>query len=470
MSRENFEVLELAGKFARTYREEIHSKSPRPSATLASLRGAFGGPVPATGRPAARVLEELRLAAEPGLAGTTGGRFFAWVFGGSHPAGVAADILTSAWGQNAALYLCSPAAAVAEEVAGAWLLELLALPKACSVGFTSSATTAIFTGLAAARSEVLRKVGWDVERDGLAGAPPVTILLGEEAHTTVFAALQYLGFGRSNLTTVESDGQGRIKSAAFERVLGKTSGPAIAILQAGHIASGAFDPFAELVPMAQAKDAWVHVDGAFGLWARVSEKTRSLAEGVEAADSWAVDGHKWLQTPYDCGFAICRNPEAHRRAMLIAASYLDAEGLGQFEPSHFVPELSRRGRGFAVWAVIKALGREGIAGIVDTSCRLARKFAGLLSTEPGVTVVNEVDLNQVCVAFGGGLSPAKSKAVTQLVIDRVLNGGVCFVQGAEWKGRWVMRLSLNAYQTNDEDVERSAAAIIACWREVRGVL
>ena len=398
-----------------------------------------------------------------------GPRFFGWVIGASHPAGVAADWLTSVWGQNVGNHEASPAGAAAETVSARWLLALLGLPSGASVGFATGATMASFICLAAARGAVLRRAGWNVETNGLFGAPPIRVLIGDDAHSSIFGALQFLGLGHDRVIRVATDDGGAIRPAAFaEALAGCGEAPVIAILQAGQLNTGAFDPFPALIPRAHAAGAWVHVDGAFGLWARACPARASLADGAEAADSWAADGHKWLQTPYDCGYAIVRDADAHRRAMTIAGSYLPTLGEGERDPSHLVPELSRRARGFATWAMIRYFGRDGIARMVERHCRLAERMATMLCAEPGVAVVNEVVLNQLIVRFGTDAPPEDGDALTRRTIEQVRHDGVCFAGGARWRDRWVMRLSVISEPTTEADADQSAAAIIAAWRAVRG--
>jgi glutamate/tyrosine decarboxylase-like PLP-dependent enzyme len=346
------------------------------------------------------------------------------------------------------------------------MLDLLDLPRECSVGFVTGATVANFVCLAAARSEVLRKAGWDVEADGLFGAPPINVVIGEDAHVTVFNALQYLGLGRNRVTRVAADEMGRMKAGAFAAAIRAASGPTIAVAQAGHVNTGGFDPFAELVPIARERDAWLHVDGAFGLWARACPERGHLAAGLEGADSWATDGHKWLQTPYDTGYAIVRHPEAHRRAMAVVASYLIAAGEGERRPSDFVPELSRRARGFPTWAMIRVLGRRGLAEMIDRHCRLARRMADRLAAEPGIAVLNEVVLNQAIVRFGTNEAPERGDQLTDAVIERIQADGTCFAGGAQWRGRAVMRLSVINWSTTESDADWSVDAMIAAWRAV----
>ncbi|KGN34719.1 2,4-diaminobutyrate decarboxylase [Knoellia sinensis KCTC 19936] len=455
-----------AAEAAMAFRRDIPTRSAAPKVDYAAALADFRAPVPESGSDATEVLDDLIRLADPGLMTATGPRFFGWVIGGSHPAGVAADWLTSAWGQNAGNHEASPAASAAETVSAGWLLDLLDLPRASSVGFVTGATMANFTALAAARSEVLARVGWDVERAGLFGAPEITVAIGAEAHTTVYAALQLLGLGRDRVIRLPVDDQGRIATDDALDIIDALSGPAIVILQAGQINTGSFDDFAELVPAARSRGAWVHVDGAFGLWARVSERTTALTHGVEGADSWAVDGHKWLQTPYDCGFAIVRDPKAHQRSMTISASYLPTSAEGDRDPTHYVPELSRRARGFATWALIRTLGRDGIRETVECHCACAQLMAAHLQLEPGIEVLNDVVLNQVVVRFGSDLSDAEGDAVTLATIAQIRADGVCFTGGAQWLGREVMRLSITGFETDEDEAARSAEAIVTAYRDV----
>jgi glutamate/tyrosine decarboxylase-like PLP-dependent enzyme len=392
----------------------------------------------------------------------TGPRFHGWVIGGSHPIGVAADWLSSAWGQNSGSCLATPSAAAAEEASAHALLDLLDLPRESSVGFVTGATMANFTCLAAARSEVLRRAGWDAAGDGLFGAPPITVIVGEEAHSTVFSALRYLGLGDRRVVRVPVNREGAMLPDAARAAIEKTSGPTIVISQAGQITTGAFDPFSTIVEAAAAKGAWVHVDGAFGLWARAAPDRAQLTAGAERCDSWAVDGHTWLQTPYDCGYAIVRDKAAHKRAMQIAASYLPVAEDDARQPAEFSPELSRRARGFPTWAIIRHLGRKGIADMISRHCAFARRFAEKLSAESGVEILNEVVLNQIAVRFGG------DDDLTRKTIERIQSDGVCFVGGAELNGQWIMRISVITGSTTVADVDKSVEAMIAAWRAVRG--
>ncbi|MSP00151.1 MAG: aspartate aminotransferase family protein [Acetobacteraceae bacterium] len=449
---------------AAAYREAMADPIGNPCSYADSL-AMFDAPTPETGQPAETVLDELVTAATPGLRSMTGPRFFGWVIGASHPMGVAADFLTSAWGQNAANHFASPAASAVETVAARWLLDVLDLPRHASVGFVTGATAANYVGLAAARGAVLKQVGWDVNANGLFGAPPIHVVIGDDAHTTVFSALQFLGLGHDRVIRVATDDQGRMRADAFARAVEGLSGPMIVATQAGQLNTGAFDPIEEILPRARALGAWVHVDGAFGLWARANAATKPLAAGLDLADSWATDGHKWLQTPYDCGYAIVRDAEAHRDAMTIAASYLPPVSEGERDPTHFVPELSRRARGFSTYAMIRHLGREGIAAMVGHHVALASDMARVLAAEPGVHVLNDVVLNQIIVRFG---EDGDADRLTAETIARIQADGILFAGGARWRGHWVMRLSVISAPTTEHDARRTTDAIRAAWRQVRG--
>lgn len=460
-------ALMRAAARAAAYREQVGRRPPRPTVSAEDLRASLGGPTPEEGQADwAAVVDALADAVEPGLMGIVSPRFFGWVMGGSHPAGVAADWLTSAWGQNAGMYYGTPAAAVAEEAAGKWLLDILRLPPNCSVGFVTGATMANFTCLAAARDETLRRAGWSVEEDGLQGAPRLRVCIGADAHATVFKALHYLGLGRSDLVSIETDAAGRMRADALEAALGNIEGPTIVAAQAGQINTGAFDPFESITAICRDAGAWLHVDAAFGLWARACPDRAHLALGLEHADSWSTDAHKWLQAPYDCGLAIVRDPNAHKRAMAISASYLpDEASLPQ--PSHFAPELSRRARGFAIWAILRALGRQGVAEMVSRHCAVARRAASLLAQEPGIEILNDVELNQVAVGFGAGWERERQSAAAKAVVERVQGANRVFVGGADWRGRWIVRISVTSNDTNLSDADILADEIIAAWRNVR---
>ncbi len=459
--------LQRAAHHATRFRETIATRPQRPLHGYMQALETFREAVPETGSETTAVIDELVDRAGPGLHAMTGPRFFGWVIGGSHPAGVAADWLTGAWGQNAGNHHAAPSAAAVETIAGGWLVDLLDLPRRSSVGFVTGATMANFTGLAAARGAVLRRAGWDADAQGLFGAPEITVLIGDDAHTTVFSALQFLGLGHDRVVRIETDGNGRMIPESFAAAAERVSGPGIAVLQAGQINTGIFDDFRALVPLARKAGAWIHVDGAFGLWARACPQRKHLTQGIEEADSWAVDGHKWLQTPYDCGYAIVRDEEAHRRAMTIAASYLPSAQGGERDPTHFVPELSRRARGFATWAMIKHLGRAGIAAMIERNCRAAHCIAERLRADNGIAILNDVVLNQVLVRFGVDGPDDKADRLTEMTIRRIQSDGICFAGGAKWRGRQAMRISVSSWLTDEKQGRIAADAICDAWNSVR---
>ncbi|WP_244143477.1 pyridoxal phosphate-dependent decarboxylase family protein [Paraburkholderia sacchari] len=463
-------ALDAAHRHALAFHHTRATRPPAATAGFAALLDAFGGPAPEAGMPASEVIEQLAAAAGPGLMGTAGPRFFGWVVGGSHPAGVAADWLTSVWGQNAGCYEGAPAAAVAEQVAGQWLLDLLRLPPECSVGITTGATMSNFVCLAAARGALLRRVGWDVEADGLFGAPRITVFIGGDAHASVFAALRYLGFGERSLVRIATDDAGRMRIDALRTALAHCHGPHLVIAQAGHIMTGAFDPIGEIAALMHERHergGWLHVDGAFGLWARACPAREALAHGIERADSWATDAHKWLQAPYECGCAFVRDADAHRRAMTIGAGYLPpAEDEGVRDPVHYAPELSRRARGFVLWTLLRTFGRRGIAQMIERHCALAQRLARRLAEEPGIAVLNEVELNQVVVRFGADESESLGDVLTDATIECIQKAGICFAVGAQWRERRVMRVSVIAWPTTEDDIDRAAESMIESWRAV----
>jgi len=400
---------------------------------------------------------ELAAAADPGIVASAGPRYFGFVIGGSTPAALAADWLTSVWDQNAGLHVAGPAAAVIEDIAAGWLLDLLDLPTTASVGFVTGATMANFTCLAAARHAVLAKAGWDVERDGLFGAPPPRVIVGVERHVTIDAALRYLGLGSDRIQLVEVDRQGAMLPDALHAVLAAGDGPAIVCAQAGNVNTGAIDPLAEICDLAHRQGAWVHVDGAFGLWAAATPALRPLLAGSSSADSWATDAHKWLNVPYDSGLAIVADPQAHAAAMGKAASYLVGGPAGQRDPFTWTPEASRRARGIPIYAMLRALGRTGVADLVDRCCALANRFALRLAAADDVEVLNDVVLNQVLVRFAG------SDEVTRDVVSRVQADGTCWAGGTTWQGRAAMRISVSNWSTTEADIDLSAEAILRAF-------
>jgi glutamate/tyrosine decarboxylase-like PLP-dependent enzyme len=464
---EELEAFQVAAKLAEQYRREIAGAQTTPTCSYAEIHARFDRPVPEIETDGCAVVRELADGARGGLRPIVAPRFYAWVNGSSHPTGVAADWLTSAWGQNCAGIPMTPAGSAVEAVAARWLLELLDLPAESSVGLVSGATIANFVGLAAARGELLRRQGWNVEDDGLFGAPNLRVLIGADAHNTVFSGLRYLGLGEKRVTTIATDALGRMLPGELERVLKASSDPAIVIGQAGQINTGVSDPFAEIVPMVHAAGGWVHVDGAFGLWARASARHRHLLDGIELADSMATDGHKWLQTPYDCGFSIVRHEAAHRRAMDMQASYLTRDNAEFRHPGAYVPELSRRARGFAAWAMIRRLGRSGIARMVDDDVRIAQALATGMAAIPGVEVLNQPELNQFVVRFGSDRGEAEGDRLTQATVDQIQRDAVAFMGTALWRGQLVMRVSVCSIATTDEDAEITIAAVRKAWEAVQ---
>jgi glutamate/tyrosine decarboxylase-like PLP-dependent enzyme len=422
------------------------------------LREEFGGPLPDGPHDPRLVVAELAKAADRGIMATPGGRFFGFVIGGSLPAALAADWLTSAWDQNAGLYAAAPAASVIEEVCGAWLIDLFGLPGHASYGLVTGCQMAHFTALAAARHSVLEAAGWDVETDGLPGAPPIRIIVGEERHITVDRALRFLGLGTANLRVVPADAQGRMRADALRDALTEASGPTIVCAQAGNVNTGAVDPLDEICDATQESDAWVHVDGAFGMWAAASPTLRHRVEGIGRADSWATDAHKWLNVPYDSGLVFCAHPAAHRAAMGTHASYLVHSVDHERDELDWNPEFSRRARGFSVYAALRSLGRAGVADLLDRCCAHARRFAEALAQEPGVEVLNDVVLNQVLVRFldPGGDHDARTRAVVKAVQE----DGTCWLGGTTWQGKAAMRISVSNWSTMTEDVDRSVATIL----------
>lgn len=395
------------------------------------------------------VVDELVAAVEPGLTAMPGGRFFGFVIGGTHPAALATDWLVSAWDQNCGLRALTPAHSAVEEVTEAWLLDLLGLPDEAAVGFVTGGTMANFTCLAAGRDAVLRAAGWDVVERGLSGSPGVRVLVGAERHDTVDLSLRYLGLGAPEPVAV--DAQGRIDPSALAQALQAGDGrPTIVALQAGNVHSGAFDPFAEAIALAHRYDAWVHVDGAFGLFAAAAPSRRHLVAGFEDADSWATDAHKTLNVPYDCGLAIVRERAALRAAMGMHGDYLIHDAAG--EPFDKVPEISRRGRAFPVWAVLRALGREGVADMVERFCTHAAELARGIAQIDGAEVLNDVEFTQVCATFG-------ADERTRAVVDGMLADGTAWMTGSRWRGRAVLRVSVSNWSTTDADVATSLAAL-----------
>jgi glutamate/tyrosine decarboxylase-like PLP-dependent enzyme len=453
------ELLSRAASEAAGYRATLSERPVAPGADLDALRDAFGGPLPKDPRPPEEVLEDLIKAADGGLVGTAGPRFFGFVIGGSLPAATAADVLTSGWDQCAFNAVLAPAASVAEESAGTWLKDLLGIPPTASVGFVTGGQGANTVGLAAARHHVLAQAGWDVERNGLAGAPRVRVVASAERHATIDRSLRLLGFGTALVETVAADANGAIDVADLQQVLAAgPAGPTIVSLQAGNVNTGACDNLRAACDLVHRHGGWAHVDGAFGLWAAANPATRHLVDGVELADSWGCDGHKWLNVPYDAGFVFCSRPEVHVAAVSYTAAYLVGSGGAVVGPSDVSLESSRRARGFATWAALRQLGRDGVADLVERSCRLARRFADALAAG-GADIANDVVLNQVLVGFG-------DDARTDRVVEAVQRDGTCWMGGTTWRGRRLMRISVSNWSTTEADVDRSVAAILRLAAQV----
>jgi len=447
-----YAILDDAARRARQYLQALGTRPVAPDAVAVAALPQLDEPLPEQGSNPAQTLELLDRAVSPTTMAMAGPRFFGFVIGGALPVTLAANWLAAAWDQNAALYEVTPGVSRLEEVALRWLVELLGLPPSTGAGFVTGATVANFTALAAARHAVLASAGWNVEADGLFGAPPIHVITGEEAHPTLLKSLGMLGLGRGRILRVPVDGQGRMRADALPRI----EGPTILCLQAGNLNTGAFDPFEPLIEQAHAAGAWVHVDGAFGLWAKAAPALRHLARGLERADSWATDAHKWLNVPYDSGLAFSRDAHALRAAMAVTADYLPTETRHR-NPSDFTPELSRRARGVEVWAALRSLGKAGLAELFERNCRQANRFAAALHAA-GYPILNEVVLNQVLVTFGDAQR-------TRAVIAALQKEGTCWCGATVWQGRTAMRISVCSWATTDADVERSLEAILRIARQ-----
>jgi glutamate/tyrosine decarboxylase-like PLP-dependent enzyme len=436
------------------FRQGLGGRPVAPEVDTAELRAALGGPLPAEGADAEVVIEQLASAVEPALVASAGPRYFGFVVGGALDAATCADLLTTGWDQLAFNATSSPAAAAVEQVAGDWLKEALGLPAGASFGLATGGQGANTVALTTARHSVLGRAGWDVGSRGLVGAPPIRVLAGEERHATIDRALRLLGLGTDSLEPVVADGNGAIVPEALERALGHgPAGPTIVCLQAGNVNTGACDDLAAGCELARRHGAWVHVDGAFGLWAAASPSKRHLVEGIERADSWAVDGHKWLNVPYDNGYVFCADPEAHAASMRYTAAYLSGQDDGSDRaPSDFVPESSRRARGFTTWAALRELGRDGLAELVDRCCALAVRFGKRLGEIEGVEIGNEIVLNQLLVSFG-------SDERTDELIAAVQRDGTMWAGGTTWQGRRYMRVSVSNWSTTEADVDGCVEAI-----------
>ena len=453
------ELLRRTAELAADFVESLDSRPVWPPSTVEELRVCLGGPLPDMPSDPLAVIEHLAETAGEGVVAIPGGRYFGFVIGGAVPAALAADWLTSVWDQNAGLVVGGPAAAIVEEVAGTWLKDLLGVPATASFAFVTGCQMAHVTCLAAARHAVLERAGWDVERDGLAGSPPIRVLAGAKRHVTIDRALRLLGIGSGSIVPIASDEQGRMRTAELADVLDQIKGPAIVCAQAGEVNTGAFDPLGEIAELSRAAGTWLHVDGAFGLWASASPELRHLLDGAELADSWATDAHKWLNVPYDCGLAFVAHPDAHRSAMRLTAEYLVSDPDAARDQMDWTPEFSRRARGFAVYAALRSLGRRGLTDLVESSCTRARQFAREIATLPGCEVLNDVVLNQVLFRFA-------DDAITDSTLAGVQASGEAWMSGTRWDARSAIRISVSNWRTTEDDIARTIAAFARAFAAV----
>jgi glutamate/tyrosine decarboxylase-like PLP-dependent enzyme len=439
-------LLRRTAELAADFLDTLDERPVFPQVPADELRESLGVPLQDEPLEPEDVVEQLAAAADPGIVAIPSGRYFGFVIGGGLPAALAADWLATAWDQNAGLYVCGPSASIVEQVVREWVCDLLGLPEDASIGFVTGTQMGSVTALAAARYRVLERAGWDVARDGLAGGPRIRVLVGEQRHVTIDRALRLLGLGTPE--TVAADDQGRMDAAALRAALERGDGPTIVCAQAGEVNTGAFDPFEEIADAAEAHGAWLHVDGAFGLWAAASPRLRRLVRGAERADSWITDAHKWLNVPYDSALVLTSDAEAHRAAMTVSASYLiqDDGARAVRDQVDWVPEFSRRARGFAVYAALRSLGRNGLAELVERACDCAQRFANGVASLPGAEVVNDVVLNQVLFRFG-------SDAETDEVLRRVQDSGDVWMSGTTWDGRRAIRVSVSNWQTTDAEID-----------------
>jgi glutamate/tyrosine decarboxylase-like PLP-dependent enzyme len=450
-------LLHRTEAHAERYLRQLPQRRVRAHDGAKEIRKMLGSPLAAAGLPATTVIDQLAVAGDAGTVAQAGPRYFGFVVGGSLPAAMAADWLVSTWDQNAGLYVLSPLVATIEEITGGWLKSLAGLPETMSVGYVTGCQMANFTCLAAARHHLYKEAGVDIEAVGLQGAPKMTVVTSDESHYTIFMALRLLGFGTAGVKRVPTDGQGRMRADALRETLSGVTGPVIVCAQAGNVNTGAVDPLNDIADIVRTRSGtWLHVDGAFGLWAGASPTMKHLLKGVERADSVATDAHKWLNVPYDCGIAFCAHPDSHRGAMTLAASYIQASE--ERDPHEFVPEESRRARAVPVYAALRSLGTNGVAELVDRCCRFARRFADLLTNDPRVRILNDVVMNQVLVRFER--EGADADALTRKVIAGVQAEGTCWLGGTNWQGKAAMRISVSNWSTTETDVERSAQAIL----------
>jgi glutamate/tyrosine decarboxylase-like PLP-dependent enzyme len=452
-------LLHTAG-LATKYLETIADRHVGALASGDDLRRQLAVPLSDTGEPETAVIDALALAGALGTVATQGPRYHGFVVGGSVPAATAADWLVSAWDQNAGVYVLSPVASVVEDITAGWLKDLAGLPAGWSTGFVTGCQAANFTALATARQHMLTKAGWDVEANGLYGAPWLHVVCSEESHYTIFNALKLLGLGAERVTKVPADEQGRMRTDALARTLDALAGPTIVCAQAGNVNSGAFDPIDEIATITSAHGAWLHVDGAFGLWTAASPARAHLVKGIARADSVATDAHKWLNVPYDSGVVFTAHPASHRRAMTLSAAYI-IESAKERDPHEFVPEESRRARAVPVYAAVRTMGRHGLGDLVERCCQFAARLANQLRADSRLAILNDVMLNQVLVRVTIGPDP---DAATRAMVDRLQQDGTCWASGTTWHGMAALRVSISNWSTTEADVDRTAAAIIRCTR------
>ena len=448
------ELLQRAAELAADHLDTLGTRPVYPQVSVEELAARIDVPLPDGPSDPAEVVEELAAALEPGIVASQSGRYFGFVVGASLPAALAADVLVSTWDQNLGLLALGPSALVAENTAGAWVKDLLGIPEDASFAFVTGCQTAHFTCLAAARQHVLAAAGWDVNEQGLAGSPPITVLVGAKRHSTIDRALRYLGIGRTQIRGVDALPGGRLDPAALASALAETGGPTIVCAQAGEVNTGVFDDLEAVADAVEGTGAWLHVDGAFGLWAAAAPSLRHLVAGVQRADSVATDAHKWLNVPYDCGIAFCAHPEPHRASMTAHAAYYVRDPDAIREPIDWTPEHSRRARAIPVYAALRQLGRSGVADLVERSCARARQFAAGVAQLPGCEVLNEVVLNQVLFRFEDDDATAAALAAVQA-------SGEAWMSGTEWDGRGAIRLSVSSWRTTEADVDRAVAAFAA---------
>ena len=448
------ELLRRTAEIAVDILHGLDARPVFPRHSLDEIGATLGGPLPDAASGPLEVIELLAREVDRGVVATAGPRYFGYVIGGALPATVAADWLTSVWDQCAGLGPLGPSVAVVEQITGEWLKDLLELPAGASFALTTGCQMAHVTALAAARHAVLEQRGWDVRERGLAGSPPISVVVGRLRHVTVDRALRLLGVGASQLVVVPSDSHGRMEPEGVRAALAALDGPAIVCAQAGEVNTGSFDPLPEIVDIVRRTDAWLHVDGAFGLWAAASPARRHLVAGLADADSWATDAHKWLNVPYDCGLAFCASPTAHIASMTMKASYFEGQGEWGRDAADWTPESSRRARALTVYAALRSLGREGVADLVDRCCDLAARFAAAISELPGCELLNDVVLNQV-------LFRLEDDATTTAVLTRVQESGEAWMGGTMWDGRVAIRVSVSGWRTTEADIDRTVAAFEA---------